>query len=73
MEGSSPLFPGSIAIIAGVLVIVFKRPLGAGATRLYRRLGIEVPEAMYIRQFVFVGVLLMVLGFLITTGLFTLI
>ncbi|HEB59556.1 MAG TPA: hypothetical protein ENJ01_10060 [Gammaproteobacteria bacterium] len=72
MNESSPLLLSALAIIAGVLVIVFKRPLGAGATRLYRRLGIDVPESLYIRQFVFVGVLLMILGFLLGTGLFAL-
>jgi len=69
MNESNPLVIGAIAIIAGILVILFKEKLGRGATRLYKRMGIEVPQQLYAKQFGFIGILLMLLGFLIGTGL----
>jgi len=54
-------------------MILFKEKLGRGATRLYKRMGIEVPQQLYTRQFVFIGILFMILGFLMGTGLLDLI
>jgi len=69
MNESNPLVLSAIAIIAGVLMILFKETLGRGATRLYKRMGVEVPQQLYTKQFVFIGVLFMLLGFLTGTGL----
>jgi len=69
MNEANPLVLSAITIIAGVLAILFKEKLGRGATRLYKRMGIEVPQQLYAKQFAFIGVLLMILGFLMGTGL----
>jgi len=73
MNESNPMLISAIAIIAGVLMIFFKEKLGRSATRLYRRIGVEVPQQLYTKQFAFVGILLMILGFLMGTGLLDLI
>jgi hypothetical protein len=38
-------------------------------TALYKRWGVDVPEDRYVKQFVFIGVVLIAVGFLVTTGL----
>lgn len=56
-------------IILGVLLIKFKAPVGHKFAQLYKKIGIDVPEYLYEKQFVFIGVLLMVVGFLGATKL----
>ncbi len=73
MNESNPLVLSAIAIITGVLMILFKEKLGRGATHLYKRMGVEVPQQLYTKQFVFIGILFMLLGFLLGTGLLDLI
>ncbi|MGD8566717.1 MAG: hypothetical protein PVJ39_01335 [Gammaproteobacteria bacterium] len=56
-------------IILGVILIKLRNPIGKKAVTWYKKVGIEVPEDIYIKQFVFVGVMLMLIGFLGATGL----
>lgn len=56
-------------IILGVVLIKFKTPVGTKAANIYKKIGIDVPASLYTKQFVFIGVLLMIVGFLGATGL----
>jgi hypothetical protein len=58
-----------IFIVLGVVLIKFKAPVSHKAASFYKKFGIEVPELLYEKQFVFIGVLLMIVGFLGATGL----
>lgn len=60
---------GLIFIIIGVLFIKFRSPIGQKAAVIYQKLGIEIPEELYEKQFAFIGVLMMIVGFLGATGL----
>ncbi len=53
----------------GFLLIGGRYTMGPRLAELYRKFGIDVPDDLYMKQFVFVGVLLMVLGFLTASGL----
>ena len=44
-------------------------PIGQRAAILYKKIGVDVPEDLYTKQFAFIGVLLMIVGFLGATGL----
>lgn len=56
-------------LILGLLLMGLRHVLSRRLAALYRRVGIDVPEATYIKQFLFVGVLLLILGFLTASGL----
>jgi hypothetical protein len=56
-------------LVLGLLLIGCRHVIGRGLAGLYRRIGIDVPEATYLKQFLFVGVLLIILGFLTASGL----
>jgi hypothetical protein len=56
-------------IAAGVLLIIYRDGAGRHAARIYRRFGIEVPDHLYAKQFLFIGVLSIVFGFMVATGL----
>lgn len=56
-------------IVLGVVVIKLREPIGQKAAILYKKIGVDVPEDLYTKQFAFIGVLLMVVGFLGATGL----
>lgn len=60
---------GLVAVGAGTILIMRRLPLGRWATRRWGRLGVEVPEELYARQFGFIGVLLVILGLLTLAGL----
>lgn len=69
MENVTGTTFGFIFIICGFLLIKFRTPIGGKAAILYQKLGIEIAEEMYQKQFVFIGVLMMIVGFLGVTGL----
>lgn len=69
MENLTGTTFGLIFIIIGFLLIKFRSPIGQKAAVLYQKLGIEIAEEMYEKQFAFIGVLMMVVGFLGATGL----
>ena len=56
-------------IVLGVVVIKLRVPIGQRAAILYKKIGVDVPEDLYTKQFAFIGVLLMIVGFLGATGL----
>jgi hypothetical protein len=60
---------GFAFIIGGVLLIRLRMFLAPRAANLYRKLGIEVPDELYAKQFTFIGVMMMLFGFLIVTRL----
>ena len=69
METTAGTLVGLIFIILGVVMVKLRTPIGQKAADLYKKIGIEVPEELYIKQFAFIGVLLMIVGFLGATGL----
>lgn len=60
---------GFVFIIAGVLLIRFRMVLAPGAAKLYQKLGFDVPHDLYARQFTFIGIMMMLIGFLTVTRL----
>ncbi len=69
MDNSSSTFISLIFIILGVVMIKLRAPIGQKAAELYKKIGIEVPDELYTKQFMFIGILLMIVGFLGATGL----
>lgn len=60
---------GLLFIILGVVCIKFRAPIGHKAAVIYQKLGIDISEELYQKQFAFIGVLMMIVGFLGATGL----
>ena len=60
---------GMAFMVLGAILIAVRASASRKSANLYRRWGIEVPEDKYAKQFVFIGLLLIILGFLISTGL----
>lgn len=69
MENVTGTIFGLIFIIVGVALIKFRSPIGQKAATIYQKLGIDIPEPLYEKQFAFIGVLMMIVGFLGATGL----
>jgi hypothetical protein len=69
MNITTGTFVSLLFIILGVVLIKLRDPIGKKASALYKKIGIEVPEEIYSKQFAFVGVMLMLIGFLGATGL----
>jgi hypothetical protein len=59
----------SAFIAAGVLLIVYRDEAGRHAAKIYRKFGIGVPDHLYAKQFLFIGILSIVFGFMVATGL----
>lgn len=55
--------------ITGYLLVKFNNQVGKRASGLYRKLGLEIPDELYAKQFKFIGILLVLFGLLIVTGL----
>ncbi len=62
-------FLGMAFMVLGAFLISVRAAAARKMTALYRRRGIEVPEDRYVKQFVFIGIVLIAVGFLVTTGL----
>ncbi|HEC12349.1 MAG TPA: hypothetical protein ENI80_03725 [Acidiferrobacteraceae bacterium] len=71
MYGIPTIAISLIVACLGLLMVLNRATLGRWASSLYRRLGVDVPNELYAKQFMFVGVLLVVLGFLLATGLWS--
>jgi len=69
MDSTAGTIVSFLFIILGVVLIKLRTPIGHKASEFYKKFGIEVPEDQYTKQFAFVGVLLMIVGFLGATGL----
>lgn len=71
MDESSTIIVSLAITCLGMMMVFSRARLGRGAASLYRRLGINVPEELYAKQFMFVGVLVTLFGFLLATGLWS--
>jgi hypothetical protein len=65
----SNLTVGVALMLAGTLLVLVRSAAGRKAAALYRKLRIEVPEELYAKQFAFVGILMIIFGFLVSTGM----
>lgn len=70
MDIASETVTGVVLIVLGVALIRLRRGVSQYMVTWYRKIGVDVPEDKYARQFVFVGVMMMVLGFLVASDLF---
>jgi hypothetical protein len=71
MDESTRLWMGAGFLLAGTLLIRLRMLLVPWLTGLYQKLGIDVPQEQYARQFFFIGVLVILFGILIATNLIT--
>ena len=72
MEESGNELLGLVFLVVGFVFIKKKVAIAQKASVLYRKIGVDVPEDLYAKQFVFIGILLIVVGFLSATGMFDL-
>lgn len=68
MDITPELGAGLSLIVLGVMLIRLRQGISQYVATWYRKIGIDVPIDKYARQFVFIGVILTVLGFLVITG-----
>ncbi len=66
---STANYAGLVVLILGVLLIIFRRQFANMVAGLYKKMGIEVPVEKYAQQFKWVGLILLILGFLVSTDL----
>lgn len=69
MDSEVDIFVGLIFILIGMGFIKKKTQIGRKAAVIYKKIGLDVPEDLYSMQFFFIGVLLIIVGFLAVTGL----
>ncbi len=62
-------FLGMVFMTFGALLILVRAAAARKMTTLYKRWGVDIPEDRYVKQFVFIGVVLIAVGFLVITGL----
>jgi len=60
---------GLFVMTTGIIFIYFRLPLANKAADLYSKLGMNVSVELYAKQFVFIGVMMVVVSFLSITGL----
>jgi len=60
---------GVLFILLGMVFVLARTQISRKAAAFYQKIGISVPPDRYARQFAFVGVLMMVVGFLTITGM----
>jgi hypothetical protein len=60
---------GIALIVLGVILIWLRTGISRYLATWYRKIGIDVPEDKYTKQFVFIGIIMAVLGFLAASGL----
>jgi len=70
MGVTSELGSGIALIVLGFVLIRLRTIISRYLVTWYRKIGIEVPEDKYTKQFVFVGMIMAVLGFLAASGQF---
>lgn len=68
-QGIGTTIVSVLFLLLGFVMIKTKTQLGIKAAHVYQKLGLDVPEEQYAKQFKFVGILLMIIGFLGATGL----
>jgi hypothetical protein len=70
MAVTSELGSGIALIVLGVILIRLRTGISRYLVTWYRKIGIEVPEDKYAKQFVYIGMIMAVLGFLAASGQF---
>lgn len=70
MQDNLTIVIGFGFIVMGVLLIQLRALIVPKVAELYRKMGIDVSQDVYAKQFVFVGIMLMLLGLFVVTGLF---
>ncbi|HEC29214.1 MAG TPA: hypothetical protein ENI65_06475 [Gammaproteobacteria bacterium] len=70
MDISPELGWGIALLVLGLSLIRLRLVISRHVVSWYRKIGVDIPEEKYAKQFVFIGVLLVILGFLVATGLF---
>jgi hypothetical protein len=69
MNEAGGLIAGLLFLFIGFLSIKFRVAAGKKAAVWYRKLGIDIREELYAKQFFFIGVLFIIVGFLAATDL----
>lgn len=69
MDITSELGAGIIIFMLGFILVRLRHGISQHMATWYRKIGIDVPEDKYAKQFAFVGIIMSVLGILIATGL----
>ncbi len=69
MAITSELGSGIALIVLGLILVWLRTGLSRYLAAWYRKIGIDVPEDKYTQQFVFIGIIMAVLGFLTASGL----
>jgi len=69
MDITSGWGAGAALMALGVTLILLRRGISYYMAAGYRKIGIDIPQDKYAKQFVFIGAILVVLGFLAATGL----
>ncbi len=68
--GITPELAAGIGLVAlGVILARLRRGISRHVAAWYRKIGVDIPEDTYAKQFVFIGVMLGILGFLVASGL----
>lgn len=68
MTITSELGTGIVIFLLGIVLIRLRHVISRHMAKWYRKIGIDVPEDKYAKQFAFVGLIISVLGFLVATG-----
>ncbi|MCP4042897.1 MAG: hypothetical protein GY731_13225 [Gammaproteobacteria bacterium] len=66
---TSELGSGIALIVLGAILIWLRTEICRYLVTWYQKIGIEVPGDKYTKQFVFIGIIMVVLGFLVASGL----
>jgi hypothetical protein len=69
MDITSDLGSGVALIVFGIILIQLRKGISQYMVKLYLNMGIDIPEDKYSKQFVFIGILFVALGFLVASGL----
>jgi hypothetical protein len=68
MDNVLGLMAGLVFLVLGFLSIKFRHGAAQKTCQWYKKIGVEIPETLYAKQFFFVGILLIIVGFLSATG-----
>lgn len=69
MDESTLSITGMLFLGIGLLLIGLRRSAGRKAAEIYRKFGVDVAEEQYAKQFGFVGILFIILGFIAVTDM----
>ncbi len=69
MDITPELGAGIIIFVLGFMLVRLRHGFSRYMVTLYQKIGVDVPEDKYAKQFAFVGIITSVLGILVATGL----